>query len=163
MRPVPEAETRSRYERKRRRSLLPEYGLGSRGHSFASSSLWGKFGGLYACGATFSYIVPLPKSSVKSIVLRSTIEKEGLPRDGTPALGAGGPRFKSGRPDQSPQRFAASTAENLGFNLPGRVVPECGWMCPTAGSVTTKATTSTLATTKLLPGRVRHRCLMLTQ
>src|SRR5690349_2464860 len=27
---------------------------------FASSSLWGKFGGLHACAATFSYIVPLP-------------------------------------------------------------------------------------------------------
>ena len=28
--------------------------------SFASSSLWGKFGGLYACGGTVPYIVPLP-------------------------------------------------------------------------------------------------------
>jgi hypothetical protein len=100
VRPVSEAETRSRYERKRGRSLLPEYGLGSRGHSFASSSLWGKVGGLHACGATFSYIVPLPKSSVKSIALRSKSEKEGLPRGGTPALGAGGPEFKSRRPDQ---------------------------------------------------------------
>jgi hypothetical protein len=27
--------------------------------------------------------------------------KEGLPRDSTPDLGAGGPRFKSGRPDQN--------------------------------------------------------------
>jgi hypothetical protein len=74
--------------------------------------------------------------------LRSKSEKEGLPRGGTPALGAGGPEFKSRRPDQSPQRFAASIAENQGFSLPGHVVPECGWMCPTAGSVTTKATTS---------------------
>ena len=28
--------------------------------TFAFSSLWGKFGGLYACGRTFAYIVPLP-------------------------------------------------------------------------------------------------------
>jgi hypothetical protein len=28
--------------------------------SFASHSLWGKFGGLHACGATLRYIVPLP-------------------------------------------------------------------------------------------------------
>jgi hypothetical protein len=27
--------------------------------AFARFSLWGKFGGLYACGATFPYIVPL--------------------------------------------------------------------------------------------------------
>ena len=26
----------------------------------ASSSLWGKFGGLYACGSTLPHIVPLP-------------------------------------------------------------------------------------------------------
>jgi len=34
-------------------------------------------------------------------VFKNAIEKEGLPRDSTPDLGAGGPRFKSGRPDQS--------------------------------------------------------------
>ncbi len=34
-----------------------------------------------------------------SFVFKSKIEKEGLPRDRTPDLGAGGPRFKSGRPD----------------------------------------------------------------
>jgi hypothetical protein len=36
-----------------------------------------------------------------SFVFKTKIEKEGLPRDDTPALGAGGPRFKSGRPDQN--------------------------------------------------------------
>jgi hypothetical protein len=35
-----------------------------------------------------------------SFVFKTTIEKEGLSRDSTPALGAGGLRFKSGRPDQ---------------------------------------------------------------
>src|SRR5882762_8984865 len=35
-----------------------------------------------------------------SLVFKTKIEKEGLPRGSTPALGAGGPRFKSGRPDQ---------------------------------------------------------------
>jgi hypothetical protein len=34
-------------------------------------------------------------------VFKNAIEKEGLPRDSTPDLGAGGPRFKSGRPDQN--------------------------------------------------------------
>jgi hypothetical protein len=34
-----------------------------------------------------------------SFVSKTKIEKEGLPGDITPALGAGGPRFKSGRPD----------------------------------------------------------------
>ena len=36
-----------------------------------------------------------------SFVFKTEIEKEGLPGDITPALGAGGPEFKSRRPDQS--------------------------------------------------------------
>ena len=32
-------------------------------------------------------------------VFKNAIEKEGLPRDIAPALGAGGPEFKSRRPD----------------------------------------------------------------
>ena len=35
----------------------------------------------------------------KSFVFKTEIEKEGLPGDITPALGAGGPEFKSRRPD----------------------------------------------------------------
>jgi hypothetical protein len=38
-------------------------------------------------------------------VFKPKIEKEGLPRDDTPDLGAGGPRFKSGRPDQNISRI----------------------------------------------------------
>jgi hypothetical protein len=38
-------------------------------------------------------------------VFKTKIEKEGLPRDDTPDLGAGGPRFKSGRPDQNISRI----------------------------------------------------------
>ena len=40
------------------------------------------------------------KFFANSFVLKNEIEKEGLPRDSTPALGAGGPEFKSRRPDQ---------------------------------------------------------------
>jgi hypothetical protein len=36
-----------------------------------------------------------------SFVFKTEIEKEGLPGDITPALGAGGPEFKSRRPDQN--------------------------------------------------------------
>jgi hypothetical protein len=32
-------------------------------------------------------------------VFKTETEKEGLPRDSPAGLGAGGPRFKSGRPD----------------------------------------------------------------
>ena len=35
-----------------------------------------------------------------SFIFKTKIEKEGLPRDSTPGLGAGGPEFKSRRPDQ---------------------------------------------------------------
>ena len=64
----------------------------------------GKIRGLHACGATCSHIVPQPNSFVKSFAFRSKIEKEGLPRGSTPAMGAGGPEFKSRRPDQSISR-----------------------------------------------------------
>ena len=35
-----------------------------------------------------------------SFIFKTEIEKEGLPGDIAPALGAGGPEFKSRRPDQ---------------------------------------------------------------
>jgi hypothetical protein len=54
--------------------------------AFASLWVWGKFGGLHACGATCSYIVPLPMSSAKSFSFRSRSEKEELPRGSTPDL-----------------------------------------------------------------------------
>jgi hypothetical protein len=41
------------------------------------------------------------KYSSNSFVFKTEIEKEGLPRDGPAGLGAGGPEFKSRRPDQS--------------------------------------------------------------
>src|SRR5580693_6024628 len=44
-----------------------------------------------------------------SFVFKTEIEKEGLPGDITPALGAGGPRFKSGRPDQNYPYFLQAT------------------------------------------------------
>jgi hypothetical protein len=34
--------------------------------TFTVVLVWGKFGGLHACGATFAHIVPLPNSSAKS-------------------------------------------------------------------------------------------------
>jgi hypothetical protein len=40
-----------------------------------------------------------------SFVFKPKIEKEGLPRDSTPDLGAGGPEFKSRRPDHFLQIF----------------------------------------------------------
>jgi hypothetical protein len=39
-------------------------------------------------------------SIAKPFVVKMKIEKEGLPRDSPAGLGAGGPRFESGRPDQ---------------------------------------------------------------
>jgi len=73
--------------------------VGTDRRTFAVISLWGKFGGLHACGATFSYIEPLPKFELILLFSKEEIEKEGLPGDITPTLGAGGPEFKSRRPD----------------------------------------------------------------
>ena len=44
------------------------------------------------------------KNFSNSFVFETEIEKEGLPGDITPALGAGGPEFKSRRPDQNISR-----------------------------------------------------------
>jgi len=46
-----------------------------------------------------------------SFVFKTEIEKEGLPRGSTPDLGAGGPRFKSGRPDQNISRIFFSLSK----------------------------------------------------
>ena len=61
----------------------------------------GKMRGPGACGATFAYSFPLPNVLSKSFVSKTVVEKEGLPRDNPYGLGAGGPRFKSGRPTKS--------------------------------------------------------------
>ena len=45
--------------------------------------------------------MPLPKYFSNSFVLKNNIEKEGLPGGGPVGLGAGGPEFKSRRPDQN--------------------------------------------------------------
>jgi|ERR1700674_114353 len=46
-------------------------------------------------------------------VFKTRIEKEELPRDIPPDLGAGGPRFKSGRPDQNISRILFKLSETL--------------------------------------------------
>jgi hypothetical protein len=56
-----------------------------------------------------------------SFVFKNEIEKEGLPRDSTPALGAGGLRFKSGRPDQNISRVFFSL-----LKAPFTPKPICG-------------------------------------
>jgi hypothetical protein len=47
-----------------------------------------------------------------SFVFKNEIEKEGLPRDTSPALGAGGPDFKSERPDQNISRHFIRLSEH---------------------------------------------------
>ena len=63
--------------------------------------VWGNFGGPCACGATFSYYLPLPNFFVSLLLSKTTLQKEGLKNDNPARLGAGGPRFKSGRADQN--------------------------------------------------------------
>ena len=56
-----------------------------------------------------------------SFVFKTEIEKEGLPGDITLALGAGGPEFKSRRPDQNISRVFFSL-----LNAPFTSNPICG-------------------------------------
>jgi hypothetical protein len=46
-----------------------------------------------------------------SFIFKNKIEKEGLPRDSPAGLGAGGPRFESGRPDQNISRVFRSLSK----------------------------------------------------
>ena len=55
-----------------------------------------------------------------SFVFNTKIEKEGLPRDSPAALGAGGLRFKSGRPDHSPCNNVSWRLQESGLNAKKR-------------------------------------------
>ena len=44
--------------------------------TFSVSSLWGKFGGLYACGATFPYTVPPPNIFVTHLFSKQTLKRK---------------------------------------------------------------------------------------
>src|SRR5258708_26507094 len=77
---------RKRYVPNRRVGSYQE--VGTYRSTFAVISLWGKFGGLHACGDTFPHIVPLPNILLTRLFFKTEIEKEGLPGDITPALGA---------------------------------------------------------------------------
>jgi hypothetical protein len=51
-----------------------------------------------------SHIFALPattKNSVKPFIFKRFLARKGLPKAVSTGLGAGGPRFKSGRPDQN--------------------------------------------------------------
>jgi hypothetical protein len=66
------------------------------------------------------------KFFANSFVLKNEIEKEGLPRDSTPALGAGGPRFKSGRPDQNISRVFFGLVKALFTQILTVEIPQTG-------------------------------------
>ena len=46
-----------------------------------------------------------------SFIFKNKIEKEGLPGNSTPDLGAGGPEFESRRPDQNISRVFSSLSK----------------------------------------------------
>ena len=60
----------------------------------------GEIGGTPCMRSHISVHGPTTNYFSNSFVFKTETEKEGLPRDITPALGAGGPEFKSRRPDQ---------------------------------------------------------------
>ena len=61
--------------------------------------------------------LPLPNIFLTLFVFKTKIEKEGLPRDSTPDLGAGGLEFKSPRPDQNISRVALSLSHDLSLKF----------------------------------------------
>jgi hypothetical protein len=61
----------------------------------------GKIRGTLSMGRHISLHHATTKYFSNLFVFKNKIEKEGLPSDNPSGLGAGGPRFKSGRPDQN--------------------------------------------------------------
>ena len=61
----------------------------------------GEIGGTLCMRSHISVHGATTKLCDNPFVFKNAIEKEGLPRDSTPDLGAGGPEFKSRRPDQN--------------------------------------------------------------
>src|SRR6266851_1520283 len=68
----------------------------------------GEIGGTLCMRSHISAHRGTTKFCSNSFVFKNEIEKEGLPRDTAPALGAGGPEFKSRRPDQNISRVFCS-------------------------------------------------------
>jgi hypothetical protein len=79
---------------------------------FACSTM-GKIRGTLCMRSHISIHVATTKYFSNSFVFKNKIEKEGLPRDGPPGLGAGGPRFKSGRPDQNHLPYFLQLIKNV--------------------------------------------------
>ena len=73
----------------------------------------GEIGGTSRMRSHISVHRATTKYFSNSFIFKNKIEKEGLPRDSTPDLGAGGPRFKSGRPDQNISRIFFSLSKAL--------------------------------------------------
>jgi len=44
--------------------------------AFAPSSLWGEFGGLHTCGATWPYIVPLPNIFLTRLFSKTRLKRK---------------------------------------------------------------------------------------
>jgi len=60
----------------------------------------GEIGGTLRMRSHISVHRATTKYSSNSFICKNKIEKEGLPKDSPAGLGAGGPEFKSRRPDQ---------------------------------------------------------------
>src|SRR5258708_360933 len=67
---------RKRYVPDRRVGSYQE--VGTARSTFAVISLWGKFGGLYACGSTFPHIVPLPNIFLTHLFSKLTLKRKGF-------------------------------------------------------------------------------------
>src|SRR5882724_10591751 len=86
---------------------------GSQSEQFRCCFAMGKIRGTPRMRSHISVHGPTTKYFSNSFVFKTEIEKEGLPGDIMPALGAGGPEFKSRRPDQNISRVFFSLLKAL--------------------------------------------------
>jgi len=84
----------------------------------------GEIGGTLCMWSHISVQGATTKFCDNPFVFKKAIEKEGLPRDSTPALGAGGPEFKSRRPDHYLTELADFPFPRY-FRNSSRTMPRC--------------------------------------
>ena len=85
-------------EPERTEGLIPGIGQ-ARSQAFPRLFAMGKIRGTLCMRSHISVHPRTTKYFSNSFVVKTEIEKEGLPEDSPAGLGAGGLRFKSGRPD----------------------------------------------------------------
>jgi hypothetical protein len=80
--------------------------VGTDRSTFAVISLWGKFGGLHACGGTFPYIVPLPNIFLTLLFSKQRLKRKDFQAIARLAWAQEAPGSNPGAPTKTSRVFS---------------------------------------------------------